>query len=159
MHGWSEVPGKPLPHHLPHESGVFASLGAVRCSHPSSPACWTETEASESAGFSLGETVASCLWGTALVTDRFCIPDERRIPRTWLPVSHARPAAAAPDQRSGTLCVKRRLSLPPVSPFWGFTGCWLAGCAFATGGSVCEAPEWMYNKSWVAGRPPPVTAD
>lgn len=47
----------------------------------------------------------------------FCIPKELRILRTWLPVSHACPTAAVPDQRSGTLCLKCELSLPPLSPF------------------------------------------
>ena len=47
----------------------------------------------------------------------FCIPKEPWTPRTWLPVSLACPSAAVARQRSGILCLKCELSLPPLSPF------------------------------------------
>ena len=47
----------------------------------------------------------------------FCIPKEPWTPRTWLPVSLACPSAAVARQRSGTLCLKCELSLPPLLPF------------------------------------------
>lgn len=50
--------------------------------------------------------------GSALVSDRFVFLKSRGLPELdFLSPMHA------PPLRSGTLCLKRELSLPPLSPF------------------------------------------
>lgn len=76
----------------------------------------------------------------------FCIPKDPRTPRTWLPVSHARPTTAVPDQRSGTLCLKCELSLPPLSPFDDSLGADSLNLRVLRAVGGC-GPKGVYNKT------------
>lgn len=110
-----------IPSHiLSHENpgGKRRQLGQVRSSLLS---CMLK--ASEQSGIcrpsrlwkhrlSWGETVASCLGGSALVSDRFVFLKSPSLPELdFLSPIHA------PPLRSGTLCFECELSLPLLLPF------------------------------------------